>query len=117
MGLRGNELRRQRVRDEFRQRRAGQQQIDDVVAAEGAALAEEMLAAVVMPGGAKAERAAVGIDAPACEGTCGRLEIGFGVAPLAEREELEQLAGDVLVGRLAAALRVVEVDQDRKRVV
>src|SRR3546814_10249048 len=87
MGLRGNELRRQRVRDEFRQRRAGQQQIDDVVAAEGAALAEEMLAAVVMPGGAKAERAAVGIDAPACEGTCGRLEIGFGVAPLAEREE------------------------------
>src|SRR3546814_19955390 len=73
-----------------------------------------MLAAVVMPGGAKAERAAVGIDAPACEGTCGRLEIGFGVAPLAEREELEQLAGEVLVGRLAAALRVVEVDQHRR---
>src|SRR3546814_11588163 len=82
MGLRGNELRRQRVRDEFRHLRAGQQQIDDVVAAEGAALAEEMLADVVMPGGAKAESAAVGIDAPACEGTCGRLEIGFGVAPL-----------------------------------
>src|SRR3546814_2638144 len=87
MGLRGNELRRQRVHDEFRHLRAGQQQIDDVVAAEGAALAEEMLAAVVMPGGAKAERAAVGIDAPACEGTCGRLEIGFGVAPLARSEE------------------------------
>jgi len=67
-----------------------------------------------VPRGAEAERAGVAVQAPAGEGPRRLLQIGLAVAALAEGEELHQLARKVLVGRLLAAARVVEIDQHRR---
>jgi hypothetical protein len=60
------------------------------------------------------ERAGLAIDRPAGEGACGVLDVGLAVVPLAQGEQLEQLAREVLVGLAGHRARAVEVDQHRR---
>ncbi len=67
-----------------------------------------------MEEGAEAERAGLGVEAPAGERAGGFLDVRFGVAALAQREELHHLAREVLVGRAPAVLHAVEIEHHRR---
>ena len=91
--------------------------VDDVEAVEVARAPEEGLLAVVVLFGAELvleEEAVVGharhlrADGPAGEGAGALEDIGLGVVADAEREQFEQLAAPVFVGRALVVLVVVE---------
>ena len=98
IGLQRHELAPQLLDDHLGRARLGQQDRQDLVAAEAAGLAEEGLLAIVVPVRMLDELSGLAVDAPAGEGTRRRLDVGFAVLALAQGEELEQFASEVLVG-------------------
>src|SRR4030095_8265121 len=63
---------------------------------------------------ASLEMAGLAIDGPAGEGACGGLDVGLAVMALAQGEEFQKLAREVLVGLARHAAHAVEIDQHRR---
>jgi hypothetical protein len=110
---RRNELAPQLAGHEFRRLRLREEDIEHRAPVEAARAAEEGLDALVVRRPAKQELTGFRINAPPGESARGLLDVLLAVMALAEREELHQLAREVLVGLLLAARRVVEIDQHR----
>ncbi len=75
---------------------------------------EHRLVAVVVNAGPEQVFAGIAIEAPAGERTRRFLDVLLGVVALAEREELHDLAREILVRLALAVLRAVEVDEHRR---
>ena len=90
------------------------QDLQDRVSVEISGLPEHGLRAVVVRAGPIAEFPAPGIDAPAGEGTRRFLHVLLAILPLAQREELHQLAREILVGTAFPVGRAVEIDHHRR---
>ena len=91
-----------------------QQDGDDLLAVESSGLAEEGLLAVVVLVVAAAELTGFAVDGPAGEGARRGLDVGLAVMALAQGEELEKLAAEILVGLARHAAHAVEIDQHRR---
>ena len=90
-----------------------EQHRDQVVALPASATAEDGFLAVVVPSGDLGENVAC-LDRPAGQGAGGLLDIVLGVMADAEREQLHQLAGQVLVWVPLAIGRRIQPDKQRR---
>src|SRR4029079_11141257 len=93
--------------------RVRQQGVQDVVAIEVSGLAEHRLLAAVVLVDAYRELAVL-IDAPSRERTGRLLDVRLAVVPLAEVEQLQELASEILIGLTGHRPRPVEIDQHRR---
>src|SRR5262249_42004781 len=80
---------------------------------ESPGVAEKGLVAVIVPLVLADEAAGLLIDAPAGESAGRLLDVALAVLALAQGEQLQELAGKVLVGLACHAACAVEIDQHR----
>ena len=101
---------------EGRRRGLGQGQVDHVVGAEVAGAAQQRFLATVVPAGPQPGHrgAAVALQGEAGQRAGGRGDVGLGVVAVAEGEQLQVLAGEVLVGRAGAVLGGVQPHHQRR---
>ena len=91
-----------------------EREVDDVERREAAVLAEDVLRAAVVPLGVEAEALRVVVEREAGQRARGLADVLLRVAVVrAEREQLEELAREVLVRRLVARAGEVEPDLHR----
>ena len=86
-----------------------QEQLRQAVAVERAGLAEDRLGARVVPRGNEPDL--IAHEPPAGQGAGGLLDVVLGVMADAEREQLHQLAGQVLVGVVLGVVGRIEPDE------
>ena len=115
----GDEEERKLPADEARRGRVPREQIERLVhfgrAAPADGAPEQQLVAIVMASRDELRHFAVEVDAEAGEDACELLHVALGVAAVyAERVQLHQLAGVVLVDPVGGVLRVVQVDEHRR---
>lgn len=84
---------------------------DDILAFPGTGLVQDRFRAGIVLAWPERERLAAGVQTPAGQSAGRFRDVFFGVMAFTEREQFEELAGEVFVGVTAAALRLVEPDQ------
>ncbi|CAM2154859.1 hypothetical protein PT2222_310076 [Paraburkholderia tropica] len=114
IGRVGHELAPHFRRHEMRRLWLAEQNVEHRVAIERAAVAEHGLHAVVVLRRPRDELPGIGVDGPARVGARRLGDVLLRVLPFAEREQLHDLAREVLVRLALAIARAVEIEQHRR---